>query len=178
MSAPRAALLTPSSNSNRPLWSYHHTGTLPLFISFVSHSSENTGGIGVFFPFWNSLVVCRGFDPGNEPLSKSHTACMQRITACRPLAFHSSPGRVWEPFGVHCHSCLKSFSCNTHGHPPPQLLQTKDLPRSTVRLTPLDATPTKSRGRGYKCFRVIGLPRPCRGHCHASQHWCYHSEES
>src|SRR5216683_1920794 len=35
-------------------WSYLHTGTLPRLISFVSHSCENTGGVGVFFPFWDA----------------------------------------------------------------------------------------------------------------------------
>ncbi len=35
-------------------WSYHHTGTLFRLISFICHSYENTGGVGVFFPFWNS----------------------------------------------------------------------------------------------------------------------------
>src|SRR6266851_3391079 len=44
-------------------WSYRHTGTLPRLISFVSHSYENTGGVGVFFPFWNS-------QPANLPTCK------------------------------------------------------------------------------------------------------------
>jgi len=35
--------------------SYRYTGTLPRLISFVCHSYENTGGVGVFFPFWNSF---------------------------------------------------------------------------------------------------------------------------
>jgi hypothetical protein len=37
-----------------PLWSYHITGTLTRFISFICNSYENTGGVGVFFPLWNS----------------------------------------------------------------------------------------------------------------------------
>jgi len=55
----RAVLLTHSRNGNRPLWSYRYTGTLPQLISFVSHSYENTRGVGVFFPIWNSppLVI-------------------------------------------------------------------------------------------------------------------------
>ena len=32
------------------LWSYLHTGTLPRLISFISHSYENTRGVGGFFP--------------------------------------------------------------------------------------------------------------------------------
>src|SRR5258708_32886791 len=35
-------------------WSYLNTGTLPRLIYFVSQSYGNTGGWGVFFPFWNS----------------------------------------------------------------------------------------------------------------------------
>jgi len=41
-----AVLLTLPSDGNRPSWSYHHTGTLPRLISFVSHSYANTGGGG------------------------------------------------------------------------------------------------------------------------------------
>jgi len=44
-----------------PTWSYHHTGTLPRLISFICHSCENTGGVGVFFPFWNP-TTCGRFD--------------------------------------------------------------------------------------------------------------------
>src|SRR5713101_6342900 len=36
--------------------SYLNTGTLTRLISFVSHSYANTGGVGVFFPFWNALA--------------------------------------------------------------------------------------------------------------------------
>ena len=34
-------------------WSYHVIGTLPRLISFACHSYENSGGVGVFFPFWD-----------------------------------------------------------------------------------------------------------------------------
>src|ERR1700693_4372712 len=54
MLARLAVLLTLSSNDGRPLWSYRYTGTLPRLISFASHSSENTGSVGVFFPFRSS----------------------------------------------------------------------------------------------------------------------------
>src|SRR5467141_5063774 len=46
MLARHAVLLTLPSDCNRPSWSYHHTGTLPRLISFVSHSYANTGGGG------------------------------------------------------------------------------------------------------------------------------------
>src|SRR6266436_6152324 len=54
MPARHAVLLTLPSDGNRPPWSYRYTGTLPRLISFVSHSYANTGGVGVFFPFWDS----------------------------------------------------------------------------------------------------------------------------
>jgi len=56
MLARQAVLLTLPSDGNRPHWSYHHTGTLPRLISFVSHSYANTGGVGVFFPFWYKTI--------------------------------------------------------------------------------------------------------------------------
>lgn len=48
-----------------PGWSFRLTGTLPRLISFICHSlvlseaegNENTGGVGVFFPFWNSIGI-------------------------------------------------------------------------------------------------------------------------
>jgi hypothetical protein len=56
MLARHAVLLTLPSDGNRPSWSYHHTGTLLRLISFVSHSYANTGGVGVFFPFWYKTI--------------------------------------------------------------------------------------------------------------------------
>ena len=63
----RRALDPFSIARSRPPWSYHQTGTLPRLISFACHSygtfasrtllrDENTGGVGVFFPFWNSTA--------------------------------------------------------------------------------------------------------------------------
>ncbi len=52
---PRQLLDSFSIAGDRPLWSYHHTGTLPRLISFICHSYENTRGVGVFFPFRNAL---------------------------------------------------------------------------------------------------------------------------
>ncbi len=45
--------------------SYHYAGTLNRLISFVCHSYENTGGVGVFFPFWNEFAttVAKGSRP-------------------------------------------------------------------------------------------------------------------
>src|SRR5258708_28135850 len=64
MLARHAVLLTLPSDGNRPSWSYHHTGTLPRLISFVSHSYANTGGVGVFFPFWYKTI---GGGDANSP---------------------------------------------------------------------------------------------------------------
>jgi hypothetical protein len=106
----RHAVLLTLSNSSSPTWSYHHTGTLPRLISFVSHSYANTGGVWVFFPFWNSLDGRRGFDPGNQCLSKSSTDCWQLLTNHCLL---TCPSSVW----VIAALCFKSFSCNTYGSP-------------------------------------------------------------
>jgi len=121
MSSRHAVLLTPAV-SLRPYRlpcqkqdaqsNFHSPYTLPSSVSSkscVCHSYENTGGVGVFFPFRNSLVGCRGFNPGNERLSKSFSDYCQLITDHRPLTCHN-------PWG-HCHSCLNSFSCNTYGSP-------------------------------------------------------------
>jgi hypothetical protein len=52
-----------SRHGCRPFWSYRYTGTLPRLISLVSHSCANTGGVGVFFLFWNE---------GPPPASSTH----------------------------------------------------------------------------------------------------------
>src|SRR5713101_1570881 len=87
MPAPHAVLLTLSDEGKRPVWSYRYTGTLPRLISFVSHSYENTGGVGVFFPFRLALSNAQGF-----------------ILLAPTL---SGPA----------HSCSNSFSCNTYNSP-------------------------------------------------------------
>jgi hypothetical protein len=58
---PRQLLDSFSLADSRPLWSYHHTGTVPRLISFICHSCENTRGVVVFFPFWN-VSKCGCFD--------------------------------------------------------------------------------------------------------------------
>ncbi len=145
MPSRHAVLLTLSGDSNCPLWSYLHTGTLPRLISFVSHSyatfafrtvlrDENTGGAGVFFPFWNSLAGCRGFDPGNERLSKSSADYCRLITDHCPL---TCP----DPVGATATLALSPLDATL-----------MDLPASvankglTAWLNPLDATLTKNRG--------------------------------
>jgi len=93
-------LLTLHSDGNRPLCSYLHTGTLPGLVSFVSHSyapfasqivlrGENTGGVGVFFPFWNSsLPVVRRHAKRYDPLSTcqcSNLPTLQRLLGLSPF---------------------------------------------------------------------------------------------
>ena len=93
----RPSLLPPCKQDEQS--NFHSPYTLPSSVSCKSsacHSYENTGGVGVFFPFWNSLVGCWGFDPSNECLSKSSTDCRQLS---------------------HCRSCFKSFRCNTYASP-------------------------------------------------------------
>ncbi len=141
---------------------FHSPYTLPSSVSCKSsacHSYENTGGVGVFFPFWNSLVGCRGFDPGNECLSKSSTDCRQLS---------------------HCHSCFKSFRCNTYASPRKCCKQktyspTKSFRCNTYKKTggsaPRDvsifrrsdvqsASRMGLRDARTTCFRVTSLPRP------------------
>ena len=174
MLARHAVLLTLPSDDSCPTWSYLHTGTLPRLISFVSHSYKNTGRVGVFFPFWNSLVGCRGFDPGNERLSKSSTDYCRLITDHCPL---TCP----DPVGATATLALSPLDATL-----------TDLPASvankglTSLLNPLDATLTKNQGgtsvpldvpifrrsnvqsasrMGLRdarttCFRVTSLPRP------------------
>jgi hypothetical protein len=180
MPARRAVPLTLTFDDNCPSWSYLHTGTLPPLIPFVSHSYENTGGVGVFFPLWNSLVACGRFDPGNERLSKSYTACWQLIADHRSLMFPACHDPVWEPFRLHCPSCLKSFSCNTCGHPP-QLLQTRDLRRSTLKATPFRCNTYKKPGGAPDCSDALFASRmdlrdiqTCFRSLPSRQHWCYH----
>jgi len=54
-------------------WSvFHLPYTLPSSVScksFACHSYENTGGVGVFFPFWNSSLATRRFHRIVIPLS-------------------------------------------------------------------------------------------------------------
>src|SRR6266851_3674753 len=92
---------------------FHSPYTLPSSVSCksgVCHSYENTGGVGVFFPFWDSPVSCCGFDAGNERLSESSTDYCHRITDRPSIGLH-------RPYKGHCHSCFKSFTCNTYGPP-------------------------------------------------------------
>src|SRR6266851_7330777 len=201
MPSRHAVLLTLSGDSNCPLWSYLHTGTLPRLISFVSHSyatfafrtllrDENTGGVGVFFPFWNSLVGCRGFDPGNERLSKSSTDYCRLITDHCPL---TCP----DPVGATATLALSPLDATL-----------MDLPASvankglTAWLNPLDATLTKNRGgtSAPSTFRFFDVQmcslHPKWGYGTRGQHvfespacrdpgllpspapQCYHSEET
>src|SRR5258708_34957045 len=80
MPARHAVLLTLPSDSNRPPWSYRYTGTLPRLISFVSHSCTNTGGVGVFFPFWDSTSAVQ-----------SRTPCWIQVLSFQTLAHSFVP---------------------------------------------------------------------------------------
>jgi len=51
---------TLTKNRGAPSWSYLYTGTLPRLISFVCHSYENTGGVGVFFAFCTPCAQSKG----------------------------------------------------------------------------------------------------------------------
>src|SRR5882672_194768 len=83
-------------------WSYHVTGTLPRLISFACHSYENTGGVGVFFPFWH-LPTCGRFDDPPMWTSSGHALS------------HLRPGQ--RPVAI-AHYSGKPFTCNTYRYPP------------------------------------------------------------
>src|SRR5229473_5846807 len=117
-------------------WSYLHTGTLPRLISFVSHSYENTGGVGVFFPFWHSHVGYQGFNPGNERPSKSSTDYCQLITDHCALTCAN-------PVGVTATLALSPLAATLM-----DLLASVANKGLTTWLSPLDATFTKNRGWG------------------------------
>jgi len=74
-----------------PLWSYHITGTLTRLNPFICHSYENTGGVGVFFPFWFTLSdLCEG--------NSAHAikACTQPCAIIGVAACGSDKKASWE----------------------------------------------------------------------------------
>jgi hypothetical protein len=144
MPARRAALLTPTGNGNRPLWSYRHTGTLPQLISFVSHSYENTRGVGVFFPFWAAHFLT-ALDPSRLP----HPSAPVSTCGAKFFRIGARSAQSWcgvSPLAAtlmgHPRKCckqktynkLKPFRCNTckkHGGRP--LSQAKVFSPSSLR---------------------------------------------
>src|SRR6267143_5200007 len=90
MLARQAVLLTLPSDGNRPHWSYHHTGTLTRFISFVSHSYENCRVCTQ-----NSHSETPYCVPANVP--STHLGCWRRL-------FLPVRARC-----VLCDLCVKSF---------------------------------------------------------------------
>src|SRR5260370_10174588 len=83
MLARHPVLLTLPSDGNRPLWSSHHTGTLPRLISFVSHSYENPGGVGVFFPFWFTLSGVREGNSSSSLITPILVLSFHALTKCK-----------------------------------------------------------------------------------------------
>jgi|SRR5713226_5767278 len=110
-----AVLLTLSSDGNRPLWSYPHTGTLPRPISFVCHSYENTRGVGVSFPFWNGTC---GIGEGNSLYDSSsffsHSCALLRFLAL--FCTH-------QELNLFLFNRFRTLGQKTGGH----ILQVKDL---------------------------------------------------
>src|SRR5216683_3529669 len=107
MLARHAVLLTLPSDGNRPSWSYHHTGTLPRLISFVSHSYANTGDVGVFFPFWYTTI---GRVDANSP---HYSSSFFSHSCARFCAFlHAGWGYPRSPFfsALLCELCVSALS--------------------------------------------------------------------
>src|SRR6266852_2542784 len=131
MPAPHAVLLTLSDEGKRPVWSYRYTGTLPRLISFVSHSYENTGGVGVFFPFRLSLRSAQGFIPP--------------APTDLPRSYREDPDPVGTLSGPLL-TLLLSLLAATLMKLPASVANK----RLTPRLNPLDATLTKNKGAPYR----------------------------
>ncbi len=124
----QAVLLTLPSDGHCPLWSYPHTGTLPRLISFVSHSYENTGGVGVFFPFWNTL----------------HATDARRSRLAFSSASYSPPVLPFSPYFVT--SLLPYFVFDRHRDENP------------VTATPLDSALTNCDARNpFRTLRLRAI---------------------
>jgi hypothetical protein len=116
---------------------FHSPYTLPSSVSrksFACHSCENTRSVGVFFPFRNPLVGCRGYDPDDERLSKLSTNSFPpRITDRLPLTCPNPVGVTTTPASTPLDATLmdllasvaskrltvrvKSFRCNIYKKP-------------------------------------------------------------
>src|SRR5712692_1428602 len=102
---PRRLVNSFSSAGSRPLWSYLHTGTLLRLSSFVSRSYENTGGVAVFFPFWNapSLRSLASSPNSLSPLFSNSWALLCSLLHSRktqPFYFQAIPNSFAKTPGV------------------------------------------------------------------------------
>src|SRR6266446_1180137 len=142
MLARQAVLLTLPSDGNRPHWSYHHTGTLTRFISFVSHSCENcrvcTQNSHSETPYCVPVnVPSTHFGGGVARFFRSVHSAFSVISALNPSL----------PFFQ-----LSTVNLQPSRHPSPLAATLMVFPASvankrlTVGLNPLDATLTKNRG--------------------------------
>src|SRR5260370_17160288 len=141
---PRQLLDSFSLADSRPVWSYHHSGTLPPLISFICHScaifasravlrEENTRGVGVFFPFWS---VSRGLAEKDSlfiQVLSFHTLAHSFARAktqlfyfqAIPHSFAKTPGGGESPSippGARCKPCAPSRLLSAlpfRFHPPP-----------------------------------------------------------
>ena len=138
---PRRLLDPFSFPKRRPTWSYHHTGTLDRLISFACHSCENTGGVGPFFPFWNSAASPA---PASSNKAASPFVGFLFTDHCRLTTVNCSD---------------KSFICNNSG--PQRLLLSKlqapinhaesTLPKVSILRqlkVPLESIPFEKQGEG------------------------------
>ena len=126
-----AVLLTSPGNGNRPLWSYLHTGTLPRLISFVCHSYENTGGVGVFFPFWFTFLTATEGSFNSFPGPASEIPRRSDVATCRrfdvPLSPLSAtlaraPISVYSKARTEILNPLAAALAKNRGRPTPRLL--------------------------------------------------------
>ncbi len=116
---------------------FHSPYTLPSSVPYkscVCHSYENTGGVWVFFPFWNSVAA----------------DSMRAMSAFQSLLLTTATGSLTtRPLG-----CTDPIRVTTTPPLSPLAATLTDLPASvankrlTAWLSLLDATLTKKRGGG------------------------------
>src|SRR6266481_2881575 len=106
-----------------PAFSISHSPyTLPSSASrksCICHSYENTGGVGVFFPFWLALNSDEGFNQSSMRKGDSSLILpTDHRSSASVVERRSRPGQDCpltcpEPVGATALYCFKSFSCNT-----------------------------------------------------------------
>jgi len=137
--------------------------------SFVCHSYENTRGVGVFFPFRNPLVGCRGYDPDDERLSKLSTnSCPPRFTDRLPLTCPNPVGVTTTPASTPLDATLMDL---------PASVASKRL---TVLVKSFRCNIYKNRGWhiGHHDTRTTAHQSRVTSHCQLRHRQCYHSEET
>jgi len=139
MSLLRAVLPIHCDPNHQVNWSYLSTGPLPRLISCICHSYENTGGVGVFFPFW---------EYPHSTFSRQ-SPVMSHHSLNPSLATHPKNSTVTSFLATLPKSLdLKSFACHTSDTPTGD--GHKLLTRFPVRKSVLRSTATKNLTASFR----------------------------